>query len=216
MKADITILGNKTLLRYFKKFNNTSIKENKKILEYQTSDLKVPCSPLSMILIAFHTSHSLNTSGHAGSEKTYSNFIQNFYFTNAPIWIKVLCNDCITSQLNKSYPNQKQIAVKQDFKGQGLYFNQRISFDTKGPILPSSEGNSYMMAIVDALIHYEALNPVPHSNVYYEYTTLYEDWIAKFGLTEILLTDNNEMIHYAIYVTLNTNHEHLMPLGLMV
>ena len=37
-----------------------------------------------------------------------------------------------------------------------------------------------------------ALNPVPHSNAYYAYTTLYEHWIwiAKFGLPEILVTDN--------------------------
>ena len=69
-----------------------------------------------MILIAFNISHTQNIKGHSGSEKTYSNFIQNFYFPNAPIWIKVLCNDCIVCQLNKPYPNQKQIAQKQDFK----------------------------------------------------------------------------------------------------
>ena len=33
------------------------------ILEYQTSDIKVPCLPLGMMLIAFHTSHSLHTKG---------------------------------------------------------------------------------------------------------------------------------------------------------
>ena len=87
-----------------------------------------------MILIAFNISHTQNIKGHSGSEKTYSNFIQNFYFPNAPIWIKVLCNDCIVCQLNKSYPNQKQIPQKQGFKGQSLYFNHLISFDTKGPI----------------------------------------------------------------------------------
>ena len=59
-------------------------------------------------------------------------------------------------------PHQKQTAQKQDFKGQSLYFNHRITFDTKGPTFPSSEGNSYIMAIVDAFTHYEALNPVPH------------------------------------------------------
>ena len=69
-----------------------------------------------MILIAFNISHTQNTKGHSGSEKTYSNFTQNFYFPNTPIWIKVLCNDCIIRQLNKPYPNQKQIAQKQDFK----------------------------------------------------------------------------------------------------
>ena len=46
------------------------------------------------------------------------------------------------------------------------------------------------MVIVDAFTHYVALNPVPHGNAYYAYTTLYEHWIAKFGLPEILVTDN--------------------------
>ena len=46
------------------------------------------------------------------------------------------------------------------------------------------------MVIVDALTHYVALNQVPHCNTYYAYTTLYEHWTAKFGLHDILLTDN--------------------------
>ena len=46
------------------------------------------------------------------------------------------------------------------------------------------------MVIVDAFTHYVALNPVPHCNAYFAYTTLYEHWIAKFGLPEILVTDN--------------------------
>ena len=75
LKVDTTILGSKTLLRYFRKFNNTTINENIDILEYQTTDIKVPCLPLSMMLIAFHTSHSLHTKGHSGAEKTYSIFI---------------------------------------------------------------------------------------------------------------------------------------------
>ena len=153
VKSDTTILGNKTLLRYFRKFNNTTINENTDLLEYQLNNSTVPCLPLSMILIAFNISHTQNTKGHSRSEKTYSNFTQIFYFPNATIWIKVLCNDCIVCQLNKPYPNQKQIAQKQDFKGQSLYFNHRISFDTKGPISPSSEGNSYIMVIVDAFTH---------------------------------------------------------------
>ena len=120
-----------------------------------------------MIILEFLISHSLNTKGHAGTEKTYSHSIQNFHFANAPIWIKVLCNDCITCQLNKPYPHEKQLAEKQYFKGQRFSFNHRISFDTKEPISPSSEGNSYIMVIVDAFRHYVALNPVPH----YAYTT---------------------------------------------
>ena len=78
-KADTTILGNKTLLRYFRKFNNNTINENTDVLEYQKPNLKKPCLPLSMMLIAFNTSHTLHTKGHSGSEKIYSNFIQKFF-----------------------------------------------------------------------------------------------------------------------------------------
>ena len=53
VKADTTILGNKTLVRYSRKFNNTAIDENTDFLEYQLNDSKVPCLPLSMILIAY-------------------------------------------------------------------------------------------------------------------------------------------------------------------
>ena len=79
VKADTTILGKKIILRYFQKINNTTINENTDLLEYQFNDSTVPCLPLSMILIAFNISHTQNTKGHSGSEKTYSNFTQNFY-----------------------------------------------------------------------------------------------------------------------------------------
>ena len=74
-----------------------------------------------MMLIAFDISHTQHTKRHSASEKTYSNFTKTFYFSNAPIRIRVLCNDCIISELIKpyqKYPNQKQIATKQDFKEQ--------------------------------------------------------------------------------------------------
>ena len=46
------------------------------------------------------------------------------------------------------------------------------------------------MVIFVAFTHYVAFNPVPHGNAYYAYTTLYEHWIAKLGLSEILVTYN--------------------------
>ena len=141
------------------------------------------------MLIDFHTSHTLHTKGH--SEKTYSIFIHKPHFG-------LKCY-AVTCQLNKPCPNQKQFAEKQDFKEQSLYFNHRISFDTKRPISSTSEGNLYIMVIVDAFTHYVAINPVTHCNVSYAYTTLYKHWMAKFSLPEILVTDNGtEFINYGI------------------
>ena len=50
------------------------------------------------------------------------------------------------------------------------------------------------MVMVYAFTHHVALNPVPHCNVYYAYTTLYEHSIAKFGLPEFLVADNGTEI----------------------
>ena len=66
------------------------INENTDLLEFFNPESTVACLPLSLVLIAFLTPHSLHTKGHAGSEKIYLNFTQNFYFPNAPVWIKLL------------------------------------------------------------------------------------------------------------------------------
>ena len=81
VKADTTILGNKTILRYFRKFNNTSINENIGLLEYQLNDSKVPCLPLIMILIAFNISHTQNTKGHSGSEKKHTRTLHKIFIS---------------------------------------------------------------------------------------------------------------------------------------
>ena len=80
VKADTTVLGNKTLLQYFRKFNNTTVNESTDLLEYQLNDSKVPCLPLSMILIAFNISHTQNTKGHSGSEKNILELYAKFLF----------------------------------------------------------------------------------------------------------------------------------------
>ena len=46
------------------------------------------------------------------------------------------------------------------------------------------------MVKVDAITHYKALNIIPHCNAIYAYATLYEHWIVKFELPEILARDN--------------------------
>ena len=137
MKGDITILGKKHLLDISV---NSITQQKMKIIYFfgiSNPETKVTCLPLSMILLAFNISLSLNKNiGNIGSEKTYSNFFQNFFFPNASISIKVLCNKCITNQLNKTYLHQNHLAEKQEFRGQRLFFNHqralaRKSFETK-------------------------------------------------------------------------------------
>ena len=107
IKADTTILGNKTLLRYFRKFNNTSINENTDILEYQTSDIQVPCLPLSMMLIAFHISHSLHTKGHSGAEKNMLKFYTTFLFPKCTNLDKSIMQRLLNMSIKQTKPKTK-------------------------------------------------------------------------------------------------------------
>ena len=67
--------------------------------------------------------------------------------------------------------------------------------DTKGPISPPSDGNSYVYFIVDAFIHFVVLHPSPKNDAHNALNVLFDHWITKFGIPDILVTDNgNEYI----------------------
>ena len=87
------------------------------------------------------------------------------------------------------------MASQQPFIEVSPYFNQRISMDTKGPISPPSDGNSYFYVIVDAFTHYVILHPSPKNDATNALTILFDHSIVKFGISDILVTDNgNEYI----------------------
>ena len=68
--------------------------------------------------------------------------------------------------------------------------------DTKGPISPSSDGNSYVYVIAEAFKDYVVLHPSPKNYATNALTVLIDHWIVKFGIPDILVTDNgNEYIN---------------------
>ena len=89
------------------------------------------------------------------------------------------------------------MAPRQPFLEVSPYFNHRISMDTKGPISLSSDGNCYVYVIVDVIItHYVVLHPSPKNDATNAITVLFDHWIVKFGIADILVTDNgNEYIN---------------------
>ena len=90
------------------------------------------------------------------------------------------------------------MATQQPFLEVSPYFNHRISMDTKSPILPSSDGNSYVFVIVDAITYYVVLHPSPKNDAPHAHalTVLFDQWVVKFGIPDSLLTDNgNEYIN---------------------
>ena len=97
--------------------------------------------------------------------------------------------------MNKYMP-KLLMAPQQPFFIFSPNFNNRISVDTEGPISPHSDGNSYVYVFVDAFTHYDILHPSPKNYSANALTVLFDSWIVKFGIPDVLVTDNgNEYIN---------------------
>ena len=61
--------------------------------------------------------------------------------------------------------------------------------DTKGPIYPPSNQNSYIHVIVDAFIHFVVTVPIKQINAQNAVNSLLHHWITNFGPPVYLVTD---------------------------
>ena len=74
--------------------------------------------------------------------------------------MSIFIHDCIECQKNKQINRKIRTATIQTFSKSASYFNYRISMDTKHPIKPPSNQNSYIHVTVDAFSHFVVTIPV--------------------------------------------------------
>ena len=97
--------------------------------------------------------------------------------------------DCIECQQNKHINQKIQTASIQTFSENASYFNYRMSMDTKGPLNPPSNRNSYIHVIEDAFSHFVVTVPIKQNNAQNADNSLLHQWITKFGPPVYLVTD---------------------------
>ena len=103
--------------------------------------------------------------------------------------MSIFIHDCIECRQNKHINQKIQTATIQTFSENASYFNYRISMDTKGPLNPPSNQNSYILVIVDAFSHFVVTVPVKQNNAQNAVNSLLHHWITKFGPPIYLVTD---------------------------
>ena len=132
--------------------------------------------------------------GQPDREKTHASITQNYFLPNINTWIAKLTQNCLNCQTRKPMPNLL-LAPQQPFLEVPPYFSHRISMDTKGPISPFSDGNSYVYDIVYAFTHYVVLYLSPNK-MQLMHSVLFDHWIVNFGINNFFETDNgNEYIN---------------------
>ena len=95
--------------------------------------------------------------------------------------MSIFIHDCFEYQQNKHINQKLQTASIQTFSENASYFNYRISMDTKGPINPPSNQNSYIHVIVDAFSDFVVTVPIKQNNAQNAVNSLLHHWITKFG-----------------------------------
>ena len=108
--------------------------------------------------------NKLHAHGHSGIKISIKAFNQSFFVPFLNKWMSIFIHDCIERQQNKHINQKIQTATIQRFSENASYFNYRISIDTKGPINPPYNRNSYIHVIRDAFSHFVVTVPVKQNN----------------------------------------------------
>ena len=169
LQIDPTIAANSFLLVYYKIFNQLYINHDTKIIHIEYPNLhdsnpnqrdKI-CLPFKLFHAAFNKLHA---HGHSGIKISIKAFNQFYFIPYLNKLMSIFIHDCIECQQNKHINQKLQTASIQTFSENASYFNYRISMDTKGPINPPSNQNSYIHVIVDAFSHFVVTVPIKQNN----------------------------------------------------
>ena len=197
------IKANSYLYTYYKQFQLLYIDPNSNLIQYHTPNSRIfdeipiktqpsinhtrICLPFTLFNAAFDKTHS---HGHPGEKCSIKTFNQFYQIPHLPLWFSTFIHDCLERQTNEHFQSKhNNISPHLPFYENVTHFNYRISMNTKGPISPSSDNNSYIFAIIDAFDHFVVTNPAPNIPSKYAIQTLLHHWIIQFGPPQYLVTD---------------------------
>ena len=194
LQIDPTIASNSFLSVYYNLFHQLYINHETKIthIHYPNIHDSNPnqndkiCLPFKLFHAAFNKLHA---HGHTGIQISINAFNQFCFIPFLNKWISIFIHDCIECQQNKHINQKIQTATIQTFSENASYFNYRISMDTKGPINPPSNQNSYIHVIVDAFSRFVVTVSIKQNNAQNAVNSLLHQWITKFGPPVYLVTD---------------------------
>ena len=125
------------------------------------------------------------TFAHIGIRKTLALMRNQYYWVNMETDIKTVIGMCRSCLKRKSEPIKKHIS---DSLNAGYPF-QKISLDITGPLPRGSNGEQYILGIVDNFSRYVALIPLKSATAENVARALHERWITLFGAPDSIHTD---------------------------
>ena len=134
--------------------------------------------------------HTTWDGGHGGEQRTLDRICQNFYWPGMAADVDRFIKKCLRCQEAKGRKPApaplKNLPLCEEP-------NQRVHADLFGPLKTrSASGNTYILVITDAFTKYTELVALPDKTAESVARAIFERWVCRFSVPQILVTDNGK------------------------
>ena len=159
------------------------------VLYYQwvgrNSDTLCVVVPLSEREEVVRLSHDTRIGGHWGRDKTASRVSKTCYWPTLRRDVELYVMTCETCSRQKN--RKRNRSAMQNY--QAGYPGERIHIDFLGPFTTSSNGNRYILSVVDQFTKWIELHALPDQSAELTVKALVDGWIVRFGAPRIIHSD---------------------------
>ena len=155
-----------------------------------------PVLPREWTYRVFQIIHGL---AHSGIKPTQRVISERFVLHGLKKYVRKWCKECHACQASKIHRHVKSPLARRPTSGR--FCNLHI--DLVGP-LPTSEGMTYLLTIIDRYTHWPEAIPLPDASTKTCVKALFRHWISRFGLPEDITSDRGPQFTSSLWSELGS------------